>query len=91
MELYETVPALLGDAELDSIARADAITFASPSAARALAGALAGREVRGRLVSIGPTTSQAVRLALGRVDGEAADRSMESMARAVEEALAWGS
>jgi uroporphyrinogen III methyltransferase/synthase len=91
MEIYETVAARLTGTEIDSISAADAVTFASPSAARALAEALAARELRGRLVSIGPTTSLAVRAALGRVDAEAADRSMESLAMAVEEALAWGS
>jgi uroporphyrinogen-III synthase len=67
------------------------VTFASPSAVRALASALGESAPAGRLISIGPGTSDAVREAFGRVDAEAVERTAAGLARAVEEALSWDS
>jgi uroporphyrinogen III methyltransferase/synthase len=91
VDIYATVPAPLSAETLDAVACADAVTFASPSAVRALAAQLEGRELRGRLVSIGAVTSEAVRTVFGRVDAEARDRGSDGIAGAVEEVLAWGS
>ena len=91
VEIYATVPADVPEATLRNVACADAVTFASPSAVRALAAALGAKELAGRLVSIGPGTSDAVREAFGRVDAEAATRTAAGIATAVEEALTWDS
>jgi uroporphyrinogen-III synthase len=91
VEIYATVPVALPDSTLDEVACADAVTFASPSAVRALAAQLGPRKPAGRLVSIGAVTSEAVRETFGRVDAEAPERSSEGIAAAVEEALAWDS
>lgn len=91
VEIYATVPAELPARTLDEVAGADAVTFASPSAVRALAAALGERSPAGKLVSIGPGTSAEVRAVFGRLDREAKERTAAGIAAAVEEALAWDS
>ena len=96
VDAYDTVPLPLGDdsAEGDEplarrIVTADAITFTSSSTATFLKEALCGLEPspKTRLLSIGPQTSSAVTGAFGRVDGEAREANLESLARAVVEAF----
>jgi len=60
--LYETVAETLTEAQLDALAGADYVTFTSSSTVRFLFEAIAdGTRPRGRLVSIGPVTSEALR------------------------------
>ncbi|MFN0094033.1 MAG: uroporphyrinogen-III C-methyltransferase [Dehalococcoidia bacterium] len=89
VEVYRTNLAKLVAAQLDDVRSADAITFASPSAANGLAQALGGAALAPatRLVSIGPRTSAGVRAAFGRVDGEAAGPTAAALVAAVSEAL----
>jgi uroporphyrinogen III methyltransferase/synthase len=91
VEIYATVPAAVSAETLAAVACADAVTFASPSAVRALAAALGEATLTGKLVSIGPGTSEAVRDAFGRVDNEARTRTAAGIADAVQEALSWDS
>jgi uroporphyrinogen III methyltransferase/synthase len=91
VEVYATVPAPLDASRVVEVACASAVTFASPSAVRALAAALEGAPLAGKLVSIGPGTSDAVREAFGRIDAEARERTAAGIAAAVEEALSWDS
>jgi uroporphyrinogen III methyltransferase / synthase len=60
--LYETVAETLSEAQLTALADADYVTFTSSSTVRFLLDAIAdGGRPRGRLVSIGPVTSEALR------------------------------
>jgi uroporphyrinogen III methyltransferase/synthase len=60
--LYETVAESLSDPQLEALAGADYVTFTSSSTVRFLFEAIHGRvELRARLVSIGPVTSDALR------------------------------
>jgi len=90
---YENLLEPLDDERKRAIAEAHAIAFTSASTARNLREALDGQPLSAgtKLVSIGPQTSTAVREAFGRVDAEAAEPSIESLAAATQEALAWGS
>ncbi len=91
VEIYETLPATLAPSLLEQVRCADAVTLASPSAARALAAALDGAAPAGKLVSIGPGTSTEVRSLFGRVDAEARERTAAGLAEAVAEVLTWDS
>jgi uroporphyrinogen III methyltransferase/synthase len=57
--LYETVAEPLSDAQLEAVARADYVTFTSSSTVRFLL--RAGGRPAGRVVSIGPVTSETLR------------------------------
>jgi uroporphyrinogen III methyltransferase / synthase len=60
--LYETVAESLSDAQLEAVANADYVTFTSSSTVGFLFEAIAGKvELRARLLSIGPVTSEALR------------------------------
>ncbi len=60
--LYETVAETLSEPQLAALAGADYVTFTSSSTVRFLLDAIAdGARPRGRLVSIGPVTSAALR------------------------------
>ena len=87
---YDTVHQPLSGAVLGDILQADAITFASGSAARNLRAALGEAQVRAdaRLISIGPEASKAVAGAFGRVDREAQEPSIDALVDAVAEELA---
>lgn len=89
-DAYDTLPEALAPATLARVQAADAITFTSASTARFLRAALGEAELPPavRLVSIGPATSAAVRACFGRLDAEAAEPSLTSLAAAVLEALA---
>jgi uroporphyrinogen-III synthase len=89
--LYDTVPDPIGGARLaaalaeDAI---DAITLASPSAVEALlAHAAVELVARARLVTIGPTTSEAVRDAGLPVAAEARRAGAQALAMAVAAAF----
>jgi uroporphyrinogen III methyltransferase/synthase len=89
VDAYDTVPETLDPATIARVQAADAITFTSASTARFLRRALAetvlAPEVR--LVSIGPSTSAAVRACFGRVDAEAPEPSIPALVGAVLEVL----
>jgi uroporphyrinogen III methyltransferase/synthase len=88
--VYETVPVSLDDRLRRQVARADAITFASASAARFLSDALG--EVRPepatKLVAIGDQSAAAVNAAFGRVDARSAEPSLAGLVAALAEVLA---
>lgn len=89
-DAYETLPEALSPETLARVKAADAVTFTSASTARFLHAALgdAALPPHVRLVSIGPATSAAVRACFGRLDAEAPEPSLPSLAAAVLEALA---
>jgi uroporphyrinogen-III synthase len=74
-----------------AVLEADAVTFASGSAARNLRNALGESTLpeATKLVSIGPESSKAVRECFGRLDREAAEPSIDALVEAVVEELAW--
>ena len=81
--VYRTVPAAAQEPREDLVVLGvDTIFLASPSA---VAGLLARAVVPddARIITIGPSTSEAVRDAGLRVDGEAATRSLEGMIEAM--------
>jgi uroporphyrinogen III methyltransferase/synthase len=86
---YRTATEPLDSMTLEEVMRADAVTFTSASTARAMAEALGSNVLPGdvRLVSIGPMTSAAVTEFFGRLDGEAAEPTLEDMVKALESAL----
>jgi uroporphyrinogen III methyltransferase/synthase len=60
--LYETVAESLSDEQLQAVASADYVTFTSSSTVRFMFEAIDGRvQLRARLVSIGPVTTEALR------------------------------
>jgi uroporphyrinogen III methyltransferase/synthase len=64
LELYETLAAPLGEAELAAARQADYVTFTSSSTVRFFLGAVGGEAAlspRTRIVSIGPVTSETLR------------------------------
>ena len=88
--VYETRPAdALPTEVLGRIPEADAITFTSGSTATNFAAlaALAAVPPTAKLVSIGPTTSAAMRDAGLRVDAEAAQATLEALVDAVRAIL----
>ena len=90
--VYENVQLPLDAERLPEVLEADAVTFASGSAARNLRSALGESSLpdSARLVSIGPESSTAVRECFGRLDREAAEPTIEALVKAVVEELAWG-
>jgi len=91
--IYETVPAPLDEARREAVLAADAVLFASGSAARFLRAALgeAALAPPARLVAMGPESAEATRAAFGRVDVEAAEPSLDALVTATVEALSWDS
>ncbi len=89
--VYENVQQPLDAGRLREVLEADAITFASGSAARNLRAALGESSLpeAAKLVSIGPESSKAVRDCFGRLDREAAEPSLDALVEAVVEELAW--
>jgi uroporphyrinogen III methyltransferase/synthase len=62
LALYETVAEPLSDAQIDRVRAAGYVTFTSSSTVRYLVASLGGDPgLAGRLISIGPVTSQALR------------------------------
>jgi uroporphyrinogen III methyltransferase/synthase len=62
LALYETVAEPLSDAQVEQVRAADYVTFTSSSTVRYLVGSLGGDPtLAGRVISIGPVTSQALR------------------------------
>ena len=87
---YRTLPVRLSRRSLSALAGADAVTFASASAASSLAASFRreGFSVRGiRAVSIGPETSRALRREGFRVAAGARPSSQAGLVRAVRKAL----
>jgi uroporphyrinogen III methyltransferase/synthase len=89
---YETVPRALDRAALDTC-RVDAVTFASPSAAAALAAALGDDSwralpSRAAIVAIGPTTARALADRGATPDAIAEPHTFDGLAAAVVDALA---
>jgi uroporphyrinogen III methyltransferase/synthase len=91
--IYETVPAPLDEARREAVLAADAVLFASGSAARFLRAALgeAALAPPARLVAMGPESAEATRAAFGRVDVEAAEPSLDALVTATVKALSWDS
>ncbi|MEX1102821.1 MAG: uroporphyrinogen-III synthase, partial [Dehalococcoidia bacterium] len=89
--VYENVHEPLDAERLRDVLEADAVTFASGSAARNLRSALGERSLPDttKLVSIGPESSRAVRECFGRLDREAAEPSIDALVEAVLEELTW--
>ncbi|MEX0782030.1 MAG: uroporphyrinogen-III C-methyltransferase [Dehalococcoidia bacterium] len=89
--VYENVHEPLDAERLRDVLEADAVTFASGSAARNLRSALGERSLpeSTKLVSIGPESSRAVRECFGRLDREAAEPSIDALVEAVLEELTW--
>jgi uroporphyrinogen III methyltransferase / synthase len=82
--LYETVPAPLGADELNAIASADYVTFASGSSVRFfVAAAQHGLPERARVVSIGPVTSAAAREHGLEVHAEAERHDVDGLVEAL--------
>ncbi len=87
---YENRATPLTEDQREALREADAITFTSSSTARNLYEALgpdASAALDAALVSIGPSTSKAVRDCFGRVDCEAATPALDELTRAVIDAL----
>jgi len=91
--IYETVPAPLDETRREAVLAADAVLFASGSAARFLRAALgeAALPPLARLVAMGPESAEATRAAFGRVDFEAAEPSLDALVTATVKALSWDS
>ena len=86
---YENRPVPLSAEQLEAVCEAEAVTFTSSSTARNLRNALGddAGDLTAALVSIGPSTSTAVRVCFGRVDGEAETPGLDQLVRAVIDAL----
>jgi uroporphyrinogen III methyltransferase/synthase len=81
--LYETVASPLGDAELAAVAGADYVTFTSSSTVQYFLEAAGDRRPRGRLVSIGPVTSETLRSHGLEPDVEAAQHDIDGLVDAL--------
>ena len=91
--VYETAAAPLEAGQRDAVLAADAVTFASASAARFLCDALGEAVIPAgtRLIAMGPESAAATRAAFGRVDMEAAEPSLDALVAATVQALTWDS
>ncbi|MFN8505928.1 MAG: uroporphyrinogen-III C-methyltransferase [Dehalococcoidia bacterium] len=91
--VYETVAVPLEAESRDAVLAADAVTFASASAARFLRQALGEAAIPAgtRLIAMGPESAAATRAAFGRVDFEAAEPSLDALVAATVQALTWDS
>jgi uroporphyrinogen III methyltransferase/synthase len=89
VRVYETFPAALDERLAERVLTADAITFASASSARFLRHALGERELLAatKLCTIGPQAASATSDVFGRVDGVAAQPSIDGLVASVLEAL----
>ena len=85
--VYETRPRRVDPTERDELLGADAIVLSSPSALLGLLGAVARFEIQAALVTIGPTTSAAVRAEGLVVAAESAEPSAEALLVAVRSLL----
>lgn len=83
---YRTLPRRPSDAELDAVRAADAVVFASGSAAEAWA-ETCGSETPPHVIAIGPTTADAARASGLGVTAVAADHSIEGLVAEVTSAL----
>jgi uroporphyrinogen III methyltransferase/synthase len=81
--LYETVASPLGEAELAAVAAADYITFTSSSTVRFFLESAGECDLRARLVSIGPVTSEALRSHGLEPDVEAARHDIGGLVEAL--------
>ena len=83
--LYETVAEPLSEAQLAGVRSADYVTFTSSSTVRFLFESLGcgGSGLRGRLVSIGPVTSAALRERGLEPDVEATRHDIEGLVEAL--------
>ncbi|HET6793231.1 MAG TPA: uroporphyrinogen-III synthase, partial [Acidimicrobiales bacterium] len=84
---YRTVPAELSERQLAEVAGADAVTFASGSAIRALVGAAGTGGLPPVVVCIGPRTAEIARRSGLAVSAVAADQTLESLVATVVDAL----
>lgn len=85
--LYATTPRRPDAAELSRLAGADAIVLTAPSAVASFVAAGAPLDPSTRIVTIGPTTSAAVRSAGLAVAAEAAEQSVGGLVASVAAAL----
>lgn len=86
VNLYETVPEPVSESELEQARGADYVTLASGSAARNLARALGGRgtdSITGKVISIGPITSEVAREIGFDVHAEADPHTLDGLVAAV--------
>ena len=87
--LYDTVAEPLDQAQLDGVARADRLTFTSSSTVRYFLDALQGRRRApsraGRVISIGPVTSDTARELGLEVHREATEHDIDGLVAAVLE------
>ena len=81
--LYETVAEPLSEAQRAGVASADYVTFTSSSTVRFLMESVEASAVRGRLVSIGPVTSAALRERGLEPDVEASRHDIDGLLDAV--------
>jgi uroporphyrinogen III methyltransferase / synthase len=81
--LYETVAEPLSEAQVAAVAGADYVTFTSSSTVRFLTESLGGSTPSGRLVSIGPVTSQALRERGLEPDVEATRHDIDGLVEAL--------
>ena len=85
---YDTAPVVPGEDGVAAIIEADAVVVTSPSAVNALVSAIRGHAARSiRVVTIGPTTSDAATRHGLVVSAEAADQSVDGLAEALVRAL----
>ncbi|HUA47501.1 MAG TPA: uroporphyrinogen-III C-methyltransferase [Solirubrobacteraceae bacterium] len=85
LALYETVAEPLSEAQVRAVAAADYVTFTSSSTVRFLLQSLGadGAVLRGRLVSIGPVTSEALRERGLEPDVEAGRHDIDGLVEAL--------
>jgi uroporphyrinogen III methyltransferase/synthase len=83
--LYETVAESLSDAQASAVRAADYVTFTSSSTVRFLCESLGGDDpgLSGRLVSIGPVTSQSLRERGLEPDVEASRHDIDGLVEAL--------
>jgi uroporphyrinogen III methyltransferase / synthase len=81
--LYETVASPLGAAELAAVAAADYVTFTSSSTVRFFLESAGDADLRARLVSIGPVTSDTLRSHGLSPDVEAARHDIDGLVEAL--------
>ncbi len=83
LTIYRTVPTTADADAIDAVARAEVVTFASPSAVHAFHEAVPADQHPAVVASIGPVTSDAVRAAGGDVDVEADPHSADGLVEAL--------
>ncbi|HSC05049.1 MAG TPA: uroporphyrinogen-III C-methyltransferase [Solirubrobacteraceae bacterium] len=81
--LYETVPSPLNEAQLAAVRAADYVTFTSSSTVRFFLESAGDADLRAKLVSIGPVTSETLRSHGLEPDVEAARHDIDGLVEAL--------